>query len=62
MAIKNVSVVDVYEDENGKSITSRLIFSHPEKTLTKEEVLEVVNKIASELETQGIKLKNGEVM
>lgn len=57
--IKNVSVVDTYTDESGKSITIRLIFSHPERTLTKEEVLEVVNKIAQELEEQGIKLKNG---
>ena len=57
--IKNVSVVDTYTDESGKSITVRLIFSHPERTLTKEEVLEVVNKIAQELEEQGIKLKNG---
>ena len=56
--IKKVSVVDTYVDENGKSITSRLIFSHPERTLTKEEVLEVVNKIVAELEGQSIKLKN----
>ena len=57
--IKNVSVVDTYTDEGGKSITVRLIFSHPERTLTKEEVLEVVNKIAAALENQNIKLKNG---
>jgi len=57
--IKNVSVVDTYTDESGKSITVRLIFSHPERTLTKEEVLEVVNKIAADLENQNIKLKNG---
>ncbi len=56
--IKNVSVVDTYVDENGKSITSRLIFRHPERTLTKEEVLEVVNGIVAELEGQSIKLKN----
>ncbi|MBE7052008.1 MAG: phenylalanine--tRNA ligase subunit beta [Ruminococcaceae bacterium] len=57
--IKNVSVVDTYADENGKSITARIIFSHPEKTLTKEEVLDVVNTIVAELEAQNIKLKNG---
>ncbi len=57
--IKNVSVTDIYSDENGKSITVRLIFSHPEKTLTKDEVLDVVNGIVSELEKENIKLKNG---
>jgi len=57
--IKKVSVTDIYSDENGKSITVRLIFSHPEKTLTKEEVLDVVNGIVSELESKNVKLKNG---
>ena len=57
--IKNVKVVDTYADENGKSITVRLLFSHPERTLTKEEVLDVVNKIVDTLENQNIKLKNG---
>ncbi len=57
--IKKISVVDTYADENGKSITIRLLFSHPERTLTKEEVLEVVNSVAAELEAQDIKLKNG---
>ena len=57
--IKNVSVTDVYTDESGKSITVRLIFAHPERTLTKEEVLSVVDGIVSELEGNSIKLKNG---
>ena len=57
--IKNVSVTDVYADESGKSITVRLIFAHPERTLTKEEVLSVVDGIVSELEGNSIKLKNG---
>lgn len=57
--IKDVSVVDTYADDNGKSITARLIFAHPEKTLTKDEVLEVVNGIVGELEEKNIKLKNG---
>ncbi len=55
--IKSVSVVDTYADENGKSITVRLLFSHPEKTLTKDEVATVVNGIVAELETNGIKMK-----
>ena len=54
-----MSVVDTYADENGKSVTVRIIFSHAERTLTKEEVLEVVNGIVAELDSQSIKLKNG---
>ena len=57
--IKDVKVVDTYADENGKSITIRITFSHPEKTLSKEEVLGIVNLMVSELESQNIKLKNG---
>ncbi len=57
--IKKISVVDTYADENGKSITIRLLFSHPERTLTKDEVLEVVNGIAGTLEAQGITIKGG---
>ena len=57
--IKKVSVVDTYADENGKSITIRIVFSHPERTLTKDEVLDVVNCITAELEGQNIKLKGG---
>lgn len=55
--IKSVSVVDTYADENGKSITVRLLFSHPEKTLTKDEVATVVNGIVAELDANGIKMK-----
>ncbi|MBO5409366.1 MAG: phenylalanine--tRNA ligase subunit beta [Clostridia bacterium] len=57
--IKNVKVVGTYTDETGKSITLRLLFSHPERTLTKEEVLQVVNGIVEELDAKNIKLKNG---
>ncbi len=55
--IKSVSVVDVYEDENGKSITVRLVFSHPERTLTREETMAVVDGICADLSTKGISLK-----
>jgi len=57
--IKDIGVSDIYADENGKSITVRILFSHPERTLTKDEVLEVVNGIVSELSDKGIQLKNG---
>ena len=55
--IKKVSLVDTYADENGKSITIRIVFSNPERTLTKEEVLTVVNGITGELEGLGITMK-----
>lgn len=55
--IKKVEVVDIYEDENAKSITVRLTFSHPEKTLTREEVLDITNGIVDELKARGILLK-----
>ena len=57
--VKDVSVTDIYADESGKSITVRIVFAHPERTLTKEEVLEVVNGIVAELDAKDIKLKNG---
>ncbi len=57
--IKNVKVVGTYTDDAGKSITLRILFSHPERTLTKEEVLQVVNGIVDELDSKNIKLKNG---
>lgn len=55
--IKNVQVIDTYSDETGKSITTRLTFSHPEKTLTREEVMEVVNGIIEKLQKIGVALK-----
>jgi phenylalanyl-tRNA synthetase beta chain len=55
--IKNVQVVDTYRDENGKSITTRITFSHPEKTLTRDEVMDVANGIIDELAKQNIPLK-----
>lgn len=55
--IKKIEVVDIYEDENSKSITTRLTFSHPEKTLKREEVQDVANAIINELSGVGIALK-----
>ena len=55
--IKDIQVVDTYEDENGKSITVRLFFVHPEKTLTRDEVMNVVNSIIESLAAKGIELK-----
>ncbi len=55
--IKGVRVADTYSDENGKSITVRIVFSHKEKTLTREEVMDVADAIIRDLEKQGIALK-----
>ncbi len=55
--IKKVSVVDTYTDESGKSITVRMIFSDSEKTLTRDEVMDVADGIIKALDAQGIALK-----
>ena len=55
--IKNVEVTDIYEGEGIKSITTRLTFSHPEKTLTREEVQEISDFIVEKLRDRGVELK-----
>ena len=57
--IKKIEVTDIYEDEadGTKSITTRLTFAHPEKTLTREEVGEVTDKIINALKEKNISLK-----
>ena len=55
--IKGVTVSDIYSDENGKSITIRIRFSHPERTLNGEEVKEVTDKIINTLSSNSVMLK-----
>ncbi len=55
--IKSVKLLDTYVDDSGKSITVRILFSHGERTLTKDEVMEVVDSIVAKLESQGIPMK-----
>ncbi len=55
--IKKVYVADTYTDDSGKSITVRIVFSDKEKTLTREEVMDVAESIIKKLETEGIQLK-----
>lgn len=55
--IKKVALVGTYSDDQGKAITVRLSFVHPERTLTKEEVMEIADKIIEILKNQGIALK-----
>ncbi len=57
--IKGVEVTDIYEEEGKeKSITTRITFSHPEKTLTREEVQEITDGIIASLGKLGITLKS----
>ncbi|MDE6092174.1 MAG: phenylalanine--tRNA ligase subunit beta [Ruminococcus sp.] len=55
--VKKVSVADTYTDEAGKSITVRILFSDKNKTLTREEVSAVTDKVIENLKSQGISLK-----
>ncbi len=56
--IKSVSVTDIYTDESGKSITTKIKFADNERTLTREEVMKVVDGIIEVLAIEGINLKN----
>ncbi len=55
--IRSVGVVDTYRDASGKSITTRLTFAHPERTLTREEVMAVADTIIDTLAKENIPLK-----
>ena len=55
--VKGVKVVDTYEDESGKSITVRIRFSHPERTLTGDEVKQITDSVINKLSVEGISLK-----
>ena len=55
--VKAVKVVDTYCDENGKSITVRILFSHSERTLNGDEVKAVTDAIIADLMAQNIALK-----
>ena len=55
--IKKEAVVDTYEDEGGKSITTRITFMHPDRTLTKDEVMAIIDQIVAILKSQGIEMK-----
>ncbi len=55
--VKGVDVLGTYVDDSGKTITVRIYFSHSDRTLTKEEVMEVVDSIIADLDSQGIPMK-----
>lgn len=56
--IKSISVTDVYNSFEGKTVTIRLCFVHPERTLTKDEVMEIADKLIANLAEKNITLKN----
>ena len=55
--VTDVKVVSTFADRSGQSISVRLFFSHPDRTLTGEEVQQVMDAIISELAASGIKMK-----
>ncbi|MDE5582963.1 MAG: phenylalanine--tRNA ligase subunit beta [Ruminococcus sp.] len=56
--VKKISVVDTYKDDSGKSITVRILFSDRTKTLTREEVSAVTDRVIAKLAEKGITLKS----
>ena len=55
--IRKVTVVDTYTDDNGKAITVRLVFTHPDRTLVKDEVMETVDRITDLLKQDNVFMK-----
>lgn len=56
--LKNVKIIDIYENGEEKSITLRFEFSLSERTLTGEEVQENMNKIIDNLKENGFSIKS----
>lgn len=55
--IKDINVIDIYEDGDDPSIAVRLTFSDNTRTLTREEVAAVTDSIIADLAEKGIMLK-----
>ena len=55
--VKNVKVTDRYADESGKSVTVRITFADKTRTLTRDEVMVIANKVIADLAVKGIALK-----
>ena len=56
-SVTDVKVVSTFRDAGGQSISVRVFFSHPDRTLTSEEVQQVMDSVVSELAAKGIRLK-----
>ena len=55
--LQKIAVVSTFQDLQGKSISVRLYFSHPDRTLTSEEVQQVVDTVVANLNQAGYRLK-----
>ena len=55
--LQKIAVVSTFADAQGKSISVRLFFSHPERTLTSEEVQQVMDAVVARLNEAGYRLK-----
>jgi len=55
--LNKVTLLDVYETENERSVSVRLSFSSPDRTLTRAEIQPVVDEIVARLAAKGIALK-----
>ena len=55
--VKNIKVTDRYADESGKSLSVRITFADKTRTLTRDEVMVVANKVIADLAGKGIALK-----
>ena len=56
--VKNVKVTDRYADESGKSVTVRITFADKTRTLTRDEVMAIADKVIADLAEKGIALKS----
>lgn len=56
--LKNTRIVDTYDTETVHSITVRFEFSSNERTLSSNEVQEIIDKVIANLEKLGVKLRN----
>ena len=55
--VKNIKVTDRYADESGKSLSVRITFADKTRTLTRDEVMVIANKVIADLAGKGIALK-----
>ena len=56
--LKNTKIVDTYDTDTVHSITVRFEFSSNERTLSSNEVQEIIDKVIANLEKLGVKLRN----
>ncbi|MBR6028301.1 MAG: phenylalanine--tRNA ligase subunit beta [Clostridia bacterium] len=55
--VTGVQVVSIFNDLSGQSISVRISFAHPDRTLTGEEVQQVMDEIVAVLGEKGIRMK-----